>query len=193
MARMTNRSLVVLSLTLGVLSSISGLVHASAIVSDETFNNSDWERLLIRSTGSYSDSATQAATGGNPGAYRVMTHTWGSGTQVLLAHIFLADTYDPGASGAISSIDYYEDQRILSSPGGSVVGRGAVVVQDDILYRTGIDVVLGSTTWETWSLLDLDAADFSGPGGAHPDFSGGGHELSFGYWRSNTIPAQHTP
>lgn len=166
--------------------------YANVIISDGTFNDSDWTDTAIRlsSTGTYMESAGQSATGGNPSAFRSMTHTWGNDTQVIVFHTFLGATYDPASQGAIGHIDYAEDQIVLSNPVGGTLGRGFFVVQDGTFYRTPGNA-WASTTWQTWNVADLteiDLTDREASGIAHPDFSASGSPLTFGYWRSNTIP-----
>jgi hypothetical protein len=163
------------------------------LFSDDTFSDSNWLATAVLkgpSGATFTQSATHADAGGNPGAFRTMTHTWGDNTDVVVYHQYLGGTYNPSVEGAISKVNYSEDNIIVSAPISGSVGWGMIVVQNGVTYRTGGNG-FGNTSWQTSTLPNLSANDFTdleATGLAHPNFTSTGSELSVGYWRSTTIP-----
>lgn len=179
-----------IAILLAMLASSSAL---GEIIEDSVFDDADWMRTAILQQGPnvFTELAGQELAGGNPDEYREMEHTWGNGTQVVVFHKYLGETYDPSTQGAILEIDYSEDQiKFPGSLPGSI-GRGLILMQDGVTYRTLIDFAFSNSTWQTFFLTALTADDFvddvGGPGTNHPDFSASGNPIQFGYWRSNTI------
>jgi|SRR5271157_497938 len=184
-----------LAVLLAIISVASPVYGGSIVVSDGTFNNSDWTQTATVDSGgpSYTATATQNPMGGNPGAFRDMTFSWGGpgeATHVTVDNMYNLYTYDPKTQGAIGSINYSEDGIIISStfsPPG--VGRGMDIFQDGVVYRTfqpGDGFYgLTNTTWTTFTLLNLTAANFGSATGTHPNFSATGDPMQFGYLRSN--------
>ena len=186
-----------LAVLLAIISVASPAYGGPIVVFDGTFNNNDWtQTATVDPAGSFfTATATQILTGGNPGAFREMTHTWGGpgeAVHVTLDHMYNLFTYDPKTQGAIGSINYSEDGIILSSTfPSSVVGRGMDIFQDGVVYRTfasnGGFYALTDTTWTTFSLTGLTATDFGSSSGTHPNFSATGDPMQFGYLRSNGL------
>jgi hypothetical protein len=179
---------------------ISWAVAADAraeVIFDATFHDSDWSRTAVLRAGpdSFTQLAEQVTDGGNPGAFRKMTHSWGGGTSVAVFHIFENRSYDPGTMGAIASFDYSEDGIVLpGSLTGGLVGRAIALLQDGILYSGGEQAGgFGNTTWQAYTVNGLTATDFRSLAGTdHPDFSAQGKPLYFGYVRTNTITGSLT-
>ena len=72
-------------------------------VSDDQFNDADWFATVYAVSGGATQTVAQHATGGNPGAFRYMTHTMPAPGGVYIFHRYVADAYDPSAQGAITS------------------------------------------------------------------------------------------
>lgn len=171
--------------------SVSAFARADIVVSDSEFAPSDWTVTVIHATNGANGSATQATTGGNPGAFRDLMHTMPSPSGLWLFHRFHASTYDPAVQGAIATLDYSEDQRML---GAGVVATRPALLQDGVVYSTPGGIVSG-VSWVTYSEQGLThlqfanlvpAGDGMSPGTQHPDFSGNGSPIQFGFIRANT-------
>ena len=141
-------------------------------------------------------SVSQPASGGNPGAYRVVEYgPLSSGNRMFVTHIALAATYDPGQLGAIYSIDFRAECRGLSGYG---VRMGVMP-----LLRQGARTYLGSSLFRQsceepgWAFEtgrgSIVASDFSeivagppcGAGESCPDFSAAGAPITFGMYTIN--------
>ena len=186
-----------LAVLLAIISVASPVYGNSIVVFDDTFLDSNWTQTATVRSGPpiFTATANQSPTGGNLDAFREMTHTWGSPTEatsVVIDHMYNQITYDPKTQGAIGSINYSEDGIIISTtaPPG-IVGRGMDIFQDGVFYRsltsTGVFYALTDTTWTTFSLAGLTAADFTSFTGTHPNFSATGDPMQFGYLRSNGL------
>jgi hypothetical protein len=171
------------------------------LIVEDDFLPANWT-VTADLTGGATYSVTQVLTGGSATPpFRFMSHRLppvSSGlATVAVTHVFLGDTYDPGVEGAISAIDYIEAGIILSFPFPDAFSTTQpVVVQDGITYTTASFIrfiaVNGSHAWETKSLLQLTADDFTppgGPAGDHPDFSAAGGPIHFGFVRQNSRSA----
>jgi hypothetical protein len=168
--------------------------HAEALTTffDDTFNDSDWTRFAEHQSGPlfFEETAEQRTSGGNPGAYRHMTHYWGSGTQVFVFHLNNNAIYDPSAQGAIVSINYSADIiGFYYSPNFGVFGDGILIEQDGRLFRTVTQGNPFNNLWQTKSFTGLTADNFTALDDlvSHPDFSSAGSPIKFGYIRANTI------
>ncbi len=163
-------------------------VHADVIISDTEFAPSNWTATVTLSTNGATQSATQVATGGNPDAYRRMTHNLPAAvpgiTDISVAHQFLGASYDPSIQGQIDSIDYAEDQIEFLPPfSGAAIGAAPALFQDGIRYA-GPNINFTNTTWQSVSLTGLTASDWGVVN--HPDFSATGSIIHFGFLRANT-------
>ena len=65
------------------------------VLSDGTFNDSSWSATVISSYGGATYADGQLATGGNPGYYRLMTHSMPANSQISTFNEFLGGTYTP--------------------------------------------------------------------------------------------------
>ncbi len=181
---LSKRFLFAFVFALGVSISASN-AFATVIISDSTFNDSDWTATVAASTGGSSQTALQNASGGNPGAYRFMTHTLPGHSSIAVVHFFQPETYTPSTQGAITSLDYSEDRIQFNPPfNGAAIGATPLLEQGGVFFF-GPDITYTSTAWTTLSLTGLTAANFSS-GSNHPDFSASGTTIMFGYLRSNT-------
>ena len=169
---------------LAILTGMQGIAGALTIA-DGNFDPANWTTTTIATTGGASHSVSQPATGGNPGVYRLMVHSLPGLSSIVVAHQFTGASYDPSVQGAISRLDYSEDQIEIDPPfAGAAIGAHPAVLQDGTWYY-GPDLVFTNLSWQTVSLSGLTAADFSNAG-VHPDFSASGSIIHFGFTRSNS-------
>jgi hypothetical protein len=168
--------------------------RADLILFDGTFNNSDWSAALLQNAGgTASFTAGQVPTGGNPGAYREVHHTYGGGN-ITVTHTYTPVTYDPATQGAIGSIDYSWDlwQDSPSVGPGAQVAYRVMVKQGGVFFGSEPqDLINNNATWRHFFRTGLVATDFErivGPGPNNPDFSAAGGVLQFGYMSRNTNP-----
>jgi len=169
-----------------LLSLLAMLRAANAMtIADTEFNANNWTEAVLYSSGDAAQSAARKPTGGNPGAYRHMTHVLPASTSIGVAHRFLGASYDPASQGAIDSLDYTEDHIELSPPfTGAAIGATPALFQGGTWFF-GPDLTFSNLTWQSVVLTGLTASDFSA-GGSNPDFSAAGDMLYFGFWRSNS-------
>lgn len=152
---------------------------------DGTFTDSDWSATKIVDTtagATASFVAGQVATGGNPGEYRQVQHTFDAGI-IAVGHLKSGAIYDPSITGAIESIAYSYDLIHLNPPPAQAVAYGIALLQDGAWYRTAFDTIFPET-WTGFGTGGLTAASFvlaAGSGPANPDFSATGAAMTFGY------------
>ena len=152
------------------------------IILDTDFAPGDW---AISLTSPVEFEVAQEATGGNPGAWRRMTHFGQAETTHRL--IRPGHQYNPATQGAIVSLDVSWDRKLFAE---TIASERFLVQQDNVLYRT-TERSFFSPTWQTDSRLELVAGDFADSSGSHPEFSDTGSTLHFGYVRRNfngTVP-----
>jgi len=169
-------------LLLVVGSCLSAAAHGGAIVvSDGTFDPADWSVTVVSSVGGATETVGSSESGGNPGDYRTMSHQLPPFSSIAVVHIYEAFSYDPGALGTLSSIDYSEDQiqTVVPFP-GAAVGATFAIRQDGEFFVTG-DGTFTTTTWAGWTPTQWNESSF-----ANPDFSETGAPIFFGYLRSNS-------
>ncbi len=167
---------------------------------DTEFAPADWvvaATSVPAASGATHDEA-QVATGGNPGAYRTMTHRVPAGPGSLsVLHASTTASYDPASQGAILVIDYAEDCRVQPA-NLAVYAVGSTLLLDQGARRfaaTGSGCA--STGWSSLpSRNALTAAHFTqiagpgcGVGERCPDFAATAAPLRFGYMRSLTLAA----
>jgi hypothetical protein len=168
------------------------------IISDDTFSPAVWT-VTEEVIGSGSATVNQQLSGGNPGAFRFMSHrlppvSGSGGNTIFVTHVYLGAHYNPYLQGEIRAIDYIEDGIILSFPFAEAFSTTQpALVQDGRLYRSPQFIRFiaqnSSHDWETRELRQLTAADFIRVGGSeneHPDFSANGGPIQFGFTRLNS-------
>lgn len=189
------RGLSHLALSLVMLVLVS---HAGAVSYFDGNFDSGWTTAVFGS-GSYSSSASQMTTGGNPDKYFRITNYTGVSSQVYGFYMNTNATYNPSVLGAIGSIDYYEDQRYFSGDGNHQAA-GVALFQDGTYYFTTRGGYTNSSTWgpllsgipAPFTPIDttgLTANDFRTLASAsdHPDFTSNGEAITFGFFRANSI------
>ncbi len=166
---------------------ISCSINAQTVtINDTEFAAADWAATVTSSSGGATQSVSQPATGGNPGAYRHMTHVLPGNSNIVVVHQYLGASYNPSLQGAIDSVDYTEDHIQFNPPfAGAAIGASPALKQAGVWYF-GPDLTFTTLNWQTANLTGLTQLDFTGPGGSHPDFTASGGEITFGFHRSNT-------
>lgn len=166
----------------------------SFVFSDEEFAPADWTTQVVHATNGATQSMNRVSSGGDPGAYRWMSHTLpaapgGTSTRLWVFHRYLAGTVDPSLT-PVAEVDYAEDAVLLAT--GWAVGSRAALLQDGVVYVGPSSLVVTNLLWRPFCSAKLTAADFTdvesvvGLGTArHPDFSRTGTPISFGYLRHN--------
>jgi hypothetical protein len=192
------------------IATLSSLAAAQT-VSDNTFLNTDWSLTQFTAGNGGSSTATQALSGGNPGAFRNVTDVLnaapagGLETIVLSTSIYTPFTYTPSVSGAIASINYSEDHACTAGCFGNGQSTGPALKQGANLYilSSSLPITGPALTWAPLVLNGLTAADFGlvnvTSGGAifdntqHPDFSASAAPIQVGFFRANgTFGAGYT-
>jgi hypothetical protein len=183
-------------LALLILFLCSSRLHAQAIVySESNFNAEDWTFLSFATAGGAA-AATQISSGGNSGAYLEISLSMQAGAGGAVVWGFQnAAVYDPGSQGAIASVGYMEDVK----KGGANQAAGAALLQNGFRYWR--------FTWETdpatwitriatpdveFSGYFLDGTQDNGSNPTHPDFSGTGSPITFGFYRNIQGVAEST-
>lgn len=176
--------------------SIAPAAGAQRDFSDSEFAISDWNRGIIRTSGTGSGSASQEGEGGNPDAYRRGRITFTRGT-TYEGHRFVPAVHDPRSAGAVRSVAFEMDVRSFAGDpncgGGAsdpIVDFALWIRQGDHHYIGEIHRVVRSQAWHTVSNGGLDARSFSfltssdedaAETAPHPDFSSNAAPLEFGF------------
>lgn len=143
-----------------------------------------WTTRILGGRGTAADSARLERTNGNPDGYRHMRHELADSSSIVVMHRYDLSGYHPGAVGAIASLDYSEDRRVVNPAfPGAAVGAAFVIEQDGQVYRM-LTGTFSNTSWQTWAKDNIRPTDFTPSPG--PDFSRQGGLMRFGYLRSNT-------
>lgn len=179
------------SLLLVAISVLAIAPRASSVTFfDGTFEDADWSGTKVFDTTAGSSAtftAGQFATGGNPGGYRQVDHSYGPGGIGVL-HLNLFAVYDPATSGAIASVDYAFDAIHLNPPPAQAVAFNLALEQGGSTYIASsfnaFDAVWTSTG--QMGLLATDFALYTGGGPANPDFSSGGGVITAGFVSRNS-------
>lgn len=161
---------------------------------DGTFNDTDWAVLTETADngGTVNAYQTSGPPVGNPSPYRYIENTVNGTSKkssVWGFHKYISGVYDPQTQGAIASIDYCEDS-IMFRGWGEGQATGPALVQGGVVYYYQPYLFCNQGTWTTQSLYSLTAVDFERPywtgSTDHPDFSGSGEPITFGFWRGNS-------
>jgi hypothetical protein len=151
-------------------------------LADGDFAEADWLVLpQVNGVGSVDAVATLPA-GGNPGAYRDLQMSLGTGSfdGVAAAQIYTLATWDPAVDGSIGAIHCSVDFAAFD---GVPTRLGFVIEQGDALYAHVPDPLAANTDWQTFSGRWLQAADFPPLlpfASGQPDFSIAGAPIRFG-------------
>lgn len=173
----------------------------AVVFQDGEFLATDWSVSAITSPvqNGPAHSETLTATGGNPGAYRSMTHEMSTGSSSLrVIHRHQNASYNPTSLGAIYVIDYTEDCiRLNAAVTDRLVDSSLLIEQAGRRYVAKTPNFCASTRWDAMPTRSgLGSRDFTildGPACASneacPDFSGNAQPLHFGFVRSAELAA----
>jgi hypothetical protein len=176
------------------------------VFTDAVFNDPDWSHQFDVAPPASSGSAARFSDGfGNPDSYQRITHNLagGGGGAITSTHINTTATYDPAVSGAITTLDYSEEARVLSTEFSTYGGSsGPALRQGGFVYAVSVgsavplrDDPMGAlpSPYKNISFSGLTAANFGRVTGAlsidfgsNPDFSASGGLIEFGYVRNNS-------
>jgi len=164
--------------------------------SDATVDPSGYTQLTFHTDPSVSV-AVAAVGSGNPGAALALGYTNAGGPVNMVSMIgFInnAFSYDPGAQGALASVDFSNDRFV---DGGDAFLNASLVTYSRALIAQGghyyyaaiFDAGQPRQTWYTtaasgvtsaaFGLFDFTTGSFDAT--QHPDFSAGGGTLGFGF------------
>jgi uncharacterized protein (TIGR03437 family) len=179
-----------------LLFSAGTLAAQPVTFSDGNFHNGDWGALKIQDTtpgATATFTAQQSGEGGNPGAYRRVTHSYAAGT-VTIAHLRAGALYEPRVHGGVSAIDYSYDLLGQTSLG---MAYYLLVFQEGSYYRLREPDNIGQSVWRRVNRLGLAAGDFvkvAGPGPDRPNFAASAPPLQAGFATSNSAgPVDSNP
>jgi hypothetical protein len=170
--------------------------RADTVFTDDTFSPTNWTLSVFSFLSGGSVTAAQEQSGGNPGEYRRIMNTVNGGSAFSTVYGFhknVGAVYLPKTQGPIGWIDYSEDSILLIGFGEGQ-GGGAALEQGGQVYVAG-SFITPEDAWTHKSLSNLCATCFvrldpSAPFGvdatSHPDFSGTGGSIAFGFLRSNS-------
>ncbi|MBS0360113.1 MAG: PEPxxWA-CTERM sorting domain-containing protein [Proteobacteria bacterium] len=180
------------------LAAAGGASAAQTTFSDTTFNTGDYTLGAFTDPTVTVNSYGQTTTGGDPGgALQGLVSSTGSNAQgVLLTALNNTFVYDPGASGAITSLDVSLDRFTNPTNGGevSLVGSYSLRVlaeQDGQLYQATFIFGPFGQPGGTWNLLSqsgvvasdftqLNSSNFAGAGSVG-GLNFGGDAITFGF------------
>ena len=181
----------VISGALVVLFALSLPAHA-ATITDSTFNNADWDDLVL-SNSFVAASYSAGQVSGARNTTFTLTSNGSGGFNV--GHIFTGASYDPSTQGAINFLDFTYDARYVAGQISGQATRG-LLLQNGSYYGTvnptthlprsqssftGFSFLgLTESSWFKWTAL-------GGAGGATPDFSATGGVIQFGYNNGNGL------
>lgn len=156
------------------------------VLLDTEFVDGDWSAQPFFNNGG-AVTQQRSVTGGNPDAYRFMTHDLPPSSSLSVFHRYEAAAYDPSTQGAIGGISVsFDDIEIQPPFVGAAIGQLFVVWQGDAYFYAKQPLTYTTTDWRTRRLFCLKPADFMPYGDKLPDFSAAGAPLRFGVIRSNT-------
>ena len=187
--RLTCWVLVVVALA----AAVSVPARADEEFSDGTFNDSDWNstKVVDSTSGTATFSASQVASGGNPGTLRRVTHNfefdYAEEGAFVVVHLHQGAIHDPRTQGAITSIDYSYDLRNPQPDEDSAIRFSPLLFQDGAYYKATDDNAAGFS-WRSYGRTGLVASRFTriaGSGPVRPNFSANGGPIQFGYVTSN--------
>ncbi len=172
------------------------LALADVVFSDSEFDNADWELTVLMDGPGGTITATQVISGGNPGAYRNVTHVLnapegGQRSRVVGLHLPIGASYNPQLEGPIASIDYSQDAIGIEITGAGM-RTNPLILQNGNAYLAPGPLVT-QPVWTTVSLSGLTEVDFAllrpdlgVDNSVHPDFSESGAPLRLGFASSNS-------
>jgi hypothetical protein len=176
--------------TTWAVSSVAVSSMPGVMFQDGEFLDADWAvtTIAMPSQDGPTASVARAATGGNPGAFRVSTYQLPSvQSSVRVFYSAVSAGYDPAVQGAINVIDFAED--CINSSSSNLMSYTVPMFEQAgrrfIASRS--EVFCAARSWTAARRSSLGAEDFElvdGPacaaGESCPDFSGGGAPIRLG-------------
>ena len=168
---------------------LMSVVHHSTHFADGNFLPANWSISMTNVGGGGTQTASRSIKKGHPGAYRVIYNTVyasGSGSVDYGFNAYAKGSYNPAVKGAITSINYSED-NILLAGFGQGQASGPAFVQNGVLYIAEI-FVTPNAKWTHQVKNNLKLADFVEASDlkTHPDFSQTAAPMQFGFFRANS-------
>jgi hypothetical protein len=174
-----------------LFSSVASLQAATVSFStDGIMSAANWSAIKFGdSEGNASFSATQALSGGNPGSYWHVSHSYGprtvtSSATISLAHLNSSFTWNPSIQGALNSLSFGFSADVIDDGQSDAVGLGVVLLQNGTYFTKIIGSPSQAVSWINYSIIDAIAADFTS-GMNVPDFSTNGSMINFGFFTAN--------
>lgn len=176
---------------------VHGRQNSATLFADDSFDQTDWTLDLRVNQPASQGTAFKLTQGGNPGAFRQVTHRLASGTpmngsSLVSLHKRTDAVYDPAVSGPIDALCYREDAFILEGHGQGQ-STGVALWQGGEVFFHGTGPTYMPPDWLTIEATALVAADFDRlapplerDAARHPDFTASGPPITFGFYRSNT-------
>lgn len=164
--------------------------RADVSFGDTEFPDGGWAVESITTGFGGSSSGVQSPTG-NPGNARRITNSVNAGPSSISAmHRFgttSATIYSPTTSGAVASLDFSVDYRLVSGFGDGQ-GLGFALKQGTVVYFAAYAVTGSDGAWHARSATGLLASDFVRMDGlaGTPNFSAAGANIRFGLAVSNS-------
>jgi hypothetical protein len=166
------------------------LPHATTpvIFSDSFFLMQDWNDTVLFSTRQTKTFGDHVDIRGNPGAYgeTVVEFDSGSGQTPVVAELFQRATYDPAASGDVSSLDFawdsYDSVQYHTNI-DTAAGIAPIVIQRGTVFieKWHYGALIQWFHGESKTLSASGFTDFPASSGKHPDFSVTAAPIRFGY------------
>ena len=174
--------------------SAAGASAAPVQFFDGTFNLANYTQPTYATDPSVTITASQIASGGNPGDALSVKFSNSGGAVNLNSYQGFVNTsfsYDPSAQGAVTGIDFSSDRYVDF---GSSLNPQLTTFSRPLLLQSGVYYLapfLDPQTrgaWFTSAITGLTAADFSGfdfgtgasNAALHPDFSASGAPIELG-------------
>jgi uncharacterized protein YjdB len=163
--------------TVTVVACANPLVITDAFATDLGTGWTTSSTTSLPTQSNHSQTVSYQSDGGRSDGFRQMAHSMiGVGTFTVYHRRELE--YDPAVSGAITSINYSEDQKMFNTP--SSVGWGFFVEQGSNRRTKSIGTaVFSNPEWASASIANMKASDF-------PDINFSAGKIKFGFYRANT-------
>ncbi len=184
---------------------------APVVFEDSDFPVSNWTVVTstaVPSPNGPTHAESQATTGGNPGACRLVDNQMTAGTSSLeIVHSFTPAVYEPATQGAIYTIDLVADCTVVNRSRGVAPNDPVLRLTFEQAGRTyqprTSSAFCGTTTTSTWSqhrywsVTESTFSILSGPpcnaGERCPDFSGSAAPLRFRLVTQLTVASGSLP
>lgn len=150
-------------------------------IDDSAMSPLSWTETVVNPSGGFGYSVGQAASGGNPDAYRTVSQFSTQGVAAgLVVHL-----HEGPLAGAIEGVTMSVDVNCFNGGTSGAVAFGLVIEQGGTVYYGPTFTALTASGWRTdLAGAKLPASAFSNAG-ASPDFSGNGALVRFGFFSSN--------